>query len=218
MDKIYSRLILCALLISIILNVFLSLYDVQDFPFSINLSNFAVIAGKLISHFALALAAGTMIYLGINKYSVKKFFTYSTSVGLVGCLICAYNVAMPLLNLKLVTDLESLLIQISNSDKSPQLNEIMDNKNLSLKMKSTLSSSLARKKYEDTGRFTEYMNEQGKVLLYIPSNTEIEQREDEIRAHYNLYLTKTNIYYQIVFWFSVLLLSVGFSLLYRRKR
>lgn len=217
MDKINSRVILSALLLSITLNVFLSLYDVQDFPFSINLSTFAVIAGKLISHFALALAAGTMIYVGINKRSVKKFFTYSTAVGLIGCLICLFNVAIPLFNLKLVTDSESLLIQISNSDKSPQFNEIMGNKNLSLKMKSTLGSSLARKKYDDTGRFTEYMNEQGKVLLYIPSKTEIQQREDEIRAHYNLYLTKTNIYYQIVFWFSVFLLSIGFSLLYRRK-
>ncbi|MBA3037095.1 MAG: hypothetical protein FP814_11460 [Desulfobacterium sp.] len=83
MNKNILRVIIYALLVWLILTGFTYLYNVNDLPFSPDISNFVLASMSLISSFALALAAGTMIIVWLSTFTTKNLFTRLTIAGLI---------------------------------------------------------------------------------------------------------------------------------------
>jgi hypothetical protein len=221
MNKINLRIIVYALLVWLILNGFLYLYNVNDFPFSPDISNFLFVSIILISHFSLALAAGTMIVVWICTFTTKMPFTHLTVAGLIGCAICFYNVVIPLINHKYIGAIESLLMEPARHADLSHLSVMINDKNIPLERRSIVSYAMAKDKYTNSGVLSEFINEKGETHVYSPSKSEIETREQMVRsrieAFNNLKVAKNIIYFQIIFWPLVFIFSIGFSLVRRRN-
>ena len=221
MNKTNFRVIFYGFLAFIILEGFMCLYDVQEIPFTTDISNFILAAVNLFSHFSLALVVGMMIIPWLRTFTFKRPFTYSLIAGLIGCFICFYNIIIPLNNHYHLKKMESILIEIAQPKKSQRLKEIMNDKKVQLDIKSSLSYSLARDEYRQFGTLAEYINKQGENKIYIPTNAEVKERNemvnDNFEAFYSLQMAKNDLYYQVIFWISVILFNIGFSMINRNR-
>ncbi|MFH2047006.1 MAG: hypothetical protein ABIK92_17900 [Pseudomonadota bacterium] len=221
MNKIYLRVIIYALLFCLILNGIIYLYGVNDLPFSPDISNFVFSAIALLSNFSLALAAGNMIAAWLNNFSTKNLITRLSVIGLIGCVICIYNVVTPIINHKYISEIESLIMHQAKNEASSGLCEMIDDNNFPLKRRAIVSYNIAKSKYANYGVLSEVINEKGEQHIYSPSKSEIEQREEMIisrlKALYSLQMAKNNIYYSITFWLSVFFFSMGFALVNRKN-
>jgi hypothetical protein len=221
MNKTNLRIIVYALLVWLILNGFVYLYNVNDLPFSPDISNFVFASLTLISYFSLALAAGTMIVVWIRNFTTKNLFTRLTVAGLIGCAICFYNVVIPLINHKYISTIESALMEPAKHADLSHLSAMINDKNIPLERRAIVSYEMAKDKYVNSGVLSEFINEKGETHVYSPSKSEVEAREQMIRsrieAFNNLKIAKTSIYFRIIFWPLVFFFSIGFSLVKRRN-
>jgi hypothetical protein len=221
MNKTNLRIIVYALLVWLILTGFAYLYNVNDLPFSPDISNFVFASMSLISYFALALAAGTMIVIWLSTSTTKNLFTRLTVAGLIGCAICFYNVIIPLINHKYISAIESSIIEPAKHSDLSHLNEMINDKNIPLERRAMVSYSIAKDKYAYSGVVSEFINEKGETQIYSPSKSEIEAREQMVKARTkafnNLKMAKISIYFRIIFWPLVFFFSIGFALVKRRN-
>ena len=220
MNKTKIRIIIYGLLVFFILNALVYLYADDELPFSPDFSNFVFAAGNLISNFSLAVVAGLLIFIWIRSFSFNRILTRSLIAGLIGCLICVLNITIPIWTHSNITKMESILIEYSQHDKSITIEEIIRSDKIPLFKKAIISKRLAKEEYEKFGLIAEYIDMQGESKIYVPDITEVSERDkrikDECRAFYNLHTKKNDLYYQIIFWLSVFLFSIGYSLMNRK--
>lgn len=162
-----------------------------------------------------------MIVLWIENFTTKNLITRLNIVGLIGCAICIYNITIPLINHKYISKIESLVMEPYNIKDLSRLNAMISDKSFPLERRSMVSYSIAKDKYANSGDLTKFINEKGESRVYMPGKSEIERREQlvksRIEALNSLKMARNGIYFQMIFWLSVFIFSIGFSLINRKK-